>query len=433
MVFPFLAQTLCALAASGDEYWDSAFGVPGADGPVWAITVHGSHVYVGGSFTEIGGVSANNIAKWDGTNWSALGAGLTGGALPEIHTIAFVGERLYAGGFFTQAGSVGASSIATWDGINWTAVRDGVSGGVRALAVVDNSLFVGGSFSSAGQLTVNNIAKWDGTNWTPLGDGIVGTAVDSLAASDGSVYAGGRFTIAGGIGATNIAKWDGTNWYALGQGLRAYDGVGGENAIVRALLVTGTAIYAGGGFRLAGEVGATNIAGWDGTKWRSLAGGIDMSGEVYALVASGNYLYAGGFFGSAGGNAANDIAIWNSNDWLNLGSGIGNRNSSATVLALASNGNELYVGGGGITLAGANASTNLALWYIPYSLRLSQAGNQLSLRWPATGTNFVLDAKDNITATNWSEVSSSHVLHNNECVVTDTVAGPQKFYRLRKK
>src|SRR5438874_1982489 len=105
-VFLFVAVTLRSLAASGDEYWDNAFGVPGTDGPVWAIMVHGSHVYVGGSFTQVGGVSANNVAKGDGTNWSALGAGLTGGSLPEIHALAFAGEHLYAGGFFTQAGSI---------------------------------------------------------------------------------------------------------------------------------------------------------------------------------------------------------------------------------------------------------------------------------------------------------------------------------------
>src|ERR1017187_1113361 len=49
-------------------------GLPGANGNVSAIVVDGSgNVYVGGSFTFIGTVPANYIAKWDGSAWSALG------------------------------------------------------------------------------------------------------------------------------------------------------------------------------------------------------------------------------------------------------------------------------------------------------------------------------------------------------------------------
>ena len=39
-----------------------------------AIGVDGS-LYAGGSFTTAGGVDANYIARWDGANWSPLGAG----------------------------------------------------------------------------------------------------------------------------------------------------------------------------------------------------------------------------------------------------------------------------------------------------------------------------------------------------------------------
>ena len=39
----FLARQL-AVAAAGDENWDSNFGVPGADGPVFAIAVFGNNV-----------------------------------------------------------------------------------------------------------------------------------------------------------------------------------------------------------------------------------------------------------------------------------------------------------------------------------------------------------------------------------------------------
>jgi hypothetical protein len=344
-----------------------------------------------------------------------------------------VNGDLYAGGVFSDAGGTAASNIAWWDGTNWFPLGSGVNSIVRALATDGTNLYVGGSFTTAGGINATNIAKWDGTNWSALGGGIVGTAVDSLAASGGIVYAGGRFTSAGGIAATNVAKWDGTNWLALGRGIRVYDGVGGgENAIVRALLATDSGLYAGGGFRFAGDVAATNIARWDGTNWWPLGSGIDVSGNVYALVVDRKDLYVGGFFSFAGEVSANHIAKWDGVGWWPLGTGVNDQFGSAAVRGIASTGSELFIGGF-LATAGASPSTNIALWHIPYSLSVSQTGNQLSLSWPASGTNFVLEAKDDVAGTNWSEVSSPPTLHTNECVVTNTIAGPQKFYRLRKK
>ena len=41
-----------------------------------ALAVSGTNLYAGGDFTTAGGVTANNIAKWDGSAWSALGSGM---------------------------------------------------------------------------------------------------------------------------------------------------------------------------------------------------------------------------------------------------------------------------------------------------------------------------------------------------------------------
>ncbi|OLD81157.1 MAG: hypothetical protein AUI33_01280 [Ignavibacteria bacterium 13_1_40CM_2_61_4] len=38
----------------------------------------GSDVYAGGYFTTAGGSAANSIAKWNGSSWTALGAGISG-------------------------------------------------------------------------------------------------------------------------------------------------------------------------------------------------------------------------------------------------------------------------------------------------------------------------------------------------------------------
>ena len=86
-----------------------------------------------------------------------------------------------------------------------------------------------------------------------------------------------------------------------------------------------------------------------------------------------------------------------------------------------------------MTRAGSNASTNIALWHIQFSLSMKRAGTQLSLSWPAAGTNFVLEAKESLGATNWAEMSQPPAIHSNECVVKDTIVGSQRIYRLRKK
>ena len=66
-------------------------------------------MYAGGNFTTAGGVSANFIAKWDGTNWSALGSGMNS----TVNALAFdLSGNLYAGGNFNTAGGVSANFIA---------------------------------------------------------------------------------------------------------------------------------------------------------------------------------------------------------------------------------------------------------------------------------------------------------------------------------
>ena len=68
----------------------------------------GSDLYVGGSFPTAGGSAATNIAKWDGSSWSALGSGMN----QSVSALAVSGSDLYAGGDFTTAGGEASAYTA---------------------------------------------------------------------------------------------------------------------------------------------------------------------------------------------------------------------------------------------------------------------------------------------------------------------------------
>ncbi len=149
----------------------------------------GLALYAGGDFRHIylpetnDLMQVNNIARWNGTAWSTVGGGTTPNVAAPINDMVVFddggGSALYVGGEFATAGGVSANNIARWDGIAWSDVGDGVTGGmdtaVHTLFVFDDgsgpALYAGGQFSTAGGLPVSNVAKWDGVNWSLVGDG----------------------------------------------------------------------------------------------------------------------------------------------------------------------------------------------------------------------------------------------------------------------
>ena len=140
---------------------------------------HGPALYAGGDFTTAGGVSAERIAKWNGASWSALGAPGSG-MNDAVYALAVFddGSRpaLYAGGAFTTAGGVRRLDIAKWDGTSWSALGtpgSGMNGAVYALSVFDDG---SGRRSTRAALHHGRrrrrrayIAKWNGTSWSALG------------------------------------------------------------------------------------------------------------------------------------------------------------------------------------------------------------------------------------------------------------------------
>ena len=210
------------LRVHGFARWDGANWSPVGGGvtgdsisaSINTIAVRGSDVYIAGNFFAAGAASANNIAQWNGSEWSALGGGVDGcvnpnpnfPCFPYVGTIAVKGKDLYAGGRFTTAGGVNANNIARWDGERWHALGSGANGLVMKLAAHGDFVYAGGTFTEIDGVKANGIARFDGHKWSPVGVGVDGF-VDVIAFSDEYMYVAGGFNRAGGKQAFNFARW----------------------------------------------------------------------------------------------------------------------------------------------------------------------------------------------------------------------------------
>lgn len=427
----------------------------GMNGDVLALAVDDSgNVYAGGVFTVAGGIPAHYIARWNGTDWCALGDGVGNDTSAYVAAIT-IGQsgNVYVGGRFATAGGVTASNIAQWDGTAWSALGSGLHGSYRAPSnsvtqqayvcalTTDSSgnLYAGGWFDSTGTTVVNTVARWDGKTWHPIGGGMPSRntwdfpCVKALVCDvSGKLYAGGDFFLAGNTTAGGIAEWDGEMWHALDTAMTvsatslAFDGLGtlyaldklhylrkwngsswekvtwpyigsisaitfdekgtlylggrnpeltvepnfaswdgstwkvlgnGIDGIIRSLTVDNAgALYAIGQFSVIGGTSARGIARWNGSTWSAFAD--DRVGNIHEIASDNSgYIYVGGTFDSIGGIAARSIARWDGTTWSALDSGI---NGSVYSLAIDNSGN-LYAGGS-FDIAGEIAVQHVAKW-----------------------------------------------------------------------
>ena len=121
-----IAVLVTSAAAAGPGGWDHLgdAGAPGSDSlnlVASALTVQGSVVYVGGEFTDAGGIpDADRIATWNGSTWNAVSSSTSQIANGRVSDIAVSGGKVYAGGTFQNAGGeADADFLAVWDGTSW--------------------------------------------------------------------------------------------------------------------------------------------------------------------------------------------------------------------------------------------------------------------------------------------------------------------------
>ena len=384
---------------------DDYFGTPEA-GDIYSMLISDGVLYVGGDFVKVDGVDAYSVAQWDGTSWSALGEGMgeldwEGKFTPEatVYALALDGGILYAAGDFLLADGETANSIAQWDGTGWSALGAGVTledgnntpqkGTIRALAVNNGALYAGGWFSKAGGKAANHVAVWQGGAWSTLGVGVraeqfaTAPQIYALAFSGNILYAGGRFAGAGNQNIDLLAKWQNNAWSEVGTGVSSdgYD----EILVVTAGLAGD--VYVGGATRMIGDQRVDNIAHWQNERWSALGGGLldgeygDSPATPYAIaVGEDGRVYAGGEFKIAGGVRVSNLAMWLDGAWHNIG------DANARVRDMVLAGDDLYVVGE-FTQIGGIAANHVARW------------NQATEQWSALGAGI----NDNVYAVDYAD------------------------------
>ncbi len=358
--------------------WDGAQWTGlGASPTVYALQVFdagdGPQLHVGGSFLDMDGVAVNRVARWDGAQWSPVGDASHNGVNDPVYSLLVhddgSGPALFVAGDFNASGSQGLGNVARWDGTSWSHVGDTYYG-ARCMAVFDDgdgpALHVGGQFgtiASAGspRLGVNYIARYRGAQWAPLGEGLDNEVLALAVYDDGggpALYATGEFTNAGEDLLERIARWDGSSWSQVGNGL---------SRTGRALAVwddgNGPALYVAGDLRTVQGDPGNGVLRWDGTSFAALGGGLTFGVHALTVFDDGNgpALYAGGNFQTADGASANRVARWNGRAWTPLGSGVGPLGVRSLLAWDDGGGEDLYVGGFFHTAGGAPAE-RIARW-----------------------------------------------------------------------
>jgi len=292
--------TTQSISVPGDELWADDFGTPLVDGSLWCAVRFGGDLIVGGYFRQIGGVSVHNVARWDGSAWHPLGAGVDRG----VRCLTVYKDRLYAGGQLECSEGMATPQLAEWDGVEWSPIIVSVGGNscnyeLTSLTVFQDELIAGGAYGfpdywSPTPPPVNGLARWDGSTWRSLGSGVNGRVEAMLAVGD-SLYVAGSFDSAGGLPAANVAVWAGGSWSPMGSGV---DGP------ATSLVSYQGRVVACGGFSNSGTTPVHNLAAWNGDEWLPL-GEFEANGGNTLAVFNG-VLAIGGY---------PSIGLWDGSTW----------------------------------------------------------------------------------------------------------------------
>jgi hypothetical protein len=134
-----ICNNIALVIFNGTDYEISPI-MNGVNGMVKALYVDGSIVYVGGSFTEANGISANYITKCDLLSSSQPFSSM-GQLTNSVNAIIKHNNELLVASVSTN------DLMSKWNGTSWVDANTGLYGNeVRCFKVFQNELYIGGDF-----------------------------------------------------------------------------------------------------------------------------------------------------------------------------------------------------------------------------------------------------------------------------------------------
>jgi hypothetical protein len=338
---------------------------PLVDGQVSASVPDGAGGwYIAGEFHHVGGKfrpgAAQVTAAGKVTAWNPKPRG-------HVYALAVSGDEVVLGGDLATVGrtAVQAAGLGAVDKVNgyavpgWSASTDRP---IRSLVTAGGSLYVGGDFGTVDGQAHQGVARLNAVTGAldPTFTGRAAGSVDALALSpDGGVlYAGGTFTSASGssgsVARTRLAAYDTIS----GNPTAWAPGADGAVAALATDPTTGN-LYAGGDFstvgtvprsRLAGITPAGQVTGFDaqlnGCHIPHVTGDAHSNPtcntQVMALASDGQSLYVGGRFSRSGSLSRHDAAAFSvSTGALTAWDPV----AGNPILTLAPSGGNVFAGG----------------------------------------------------------------------------------------
>jgi hypothetical protein len=296
--------------ARGLLLWDGTMWIASPGGTTGGVTSLGvmpnGDVIAGGSFTQIAGVPATNVARWNGTTWLPVGIGpqaiyeVAATDAGEIYVATFYGVFRWDGATWQQISTTTAwgllvrqngnvvawdAAITEWDGTGWTTIPG--AAGIDDVCEAPNgdliAVGLGAFWPNPGQ-----VGRWNGAAWTSLDptNQLTNNRVVHVAMGPGgSVVV--EWTDSGVAASARIFELVGTTWQPIGsftgQALDLLSLPNGETLAIGRFTTTG------------GPLTSAFAARWDGQAWHDVAGGpgqevfdavVRPSGELFVSLGS---------------------------------------------------------------------------------------------------------------------------------------------------
>jgi len=141
---------------------------PNLNGNCLALATSGNMLYMGGSFTTVGGVTRNRLAAYN-IETNSLDLNFNPNINNSVNTIKISGDHMYIGGDFTLVGASTrnrCAKVRLSDGALDANFNPNLNRTVRAIDISGDYLYIGGNFTTVGGITKRKLCAVNPSNAT---------------------------------------------------------------------------------------------------------------------------------------------------------------------------------------------------------------------------------------------------------------------------